>query len=175
MAKGTRPRGTLAERFWPKVDRNGPVPIHAPELGPCWLWTGYRLPWGYGQIGEGPAGGRHLYAHRVAWELTYGPIPDGVLALHRCDNPPCVNPNHLFLGTNRDNTADMDNKARRGDHHPVGSLNGRAVLTPETAREVRRLHAMGASYGRLAVSFGVGKSTISRVIHGESWPDEQET
>ena len=164
QSTGARPRGTLAERFWPKVDRSG-----GPDA--CWPWTAFRLPWGYGQIGEGPAGGRHLYAHRVAWELTNGPIPAGLLALHRCDNPPCCNPAHLFLGTNRDNTADMDQKGRRGEHHPVGSLNGRAVLTLEMAAEIRRLHEMGVPYSQLVRRFGVGKSTISRVVRGENWTE----
>lgn len=164
MAK-SKPRGTLAERFSAKVDTSG-----GPEA--CSPWTGYRLPGGYGQIGEGPAGGRKLYAHRVAWELTHGPIPDGQLALHRCDNPPCCNPRHLFLGTSRDNTADMDQKGRRVAPHLHGSANGRAVLTPDTAAEIRRLHAQGVGYWRLARMFGVGRSTIARVVRGEAWTEE---
>ncbi len=164
MAK-SKPRGTLAERFWAKVDQSG-----GPDA--CWPWTGYRLPGGYGQIGEGPAGGRKLYAHRVAYELVNGPLPEGVLALHRCDNPPCCNPAHLFPGTNQDNTADMDRKGRRGEHHPVGSLNGRAVLTSPAVQEIRQLHAQGIGYRRLAQMFGVGMSTIARVVRGESWTEE---
>ena len=170
MAKGTRPRGTLAERFWPKVDRSG-----GPDA--CWPWTANRLPTGYGQIAARRADGtwrRGYGAHRVSYELNVGPIPDGHSVCHTCDNPPCVNPAHLFTAPPAVNTADMDSKGRRGDHHPSGALNGRAVLTEEAAQEIRHLHAAGVGYRRLATSFGVGKSTISRVIRGESWRSGQE-
>lgn len=105
----------LADRFWEKVNKDGPVPAHCPELGPCWLWTASTNKAGYGKIGSGAGGPAEqtLLAPRVAWELTNDPIPAGLLALHHCDNPPCVNPAHLFLGTSRDNTQDMIAKGRR--------------------------------------------------------------
>jgi HNH endonuclease len=97
------PPRTLAERFWAKVDRSA---------GPdgCWPWTGARFWFGHGAI---KIDGRPWGAHRIAWELTNGPIPDGLQANHRCDNPPCCNPAHLFLGTQLDNVRDMDAKGRR--------------------------------------------------------------
>ena len=93
-------RETLAARFWSKVDRD--------ETG-CWTWLGAKTALKYGQI---ELDGRSIYAHRVSWELANGPIPSGLQVLHRCDNPPCVRPDHLFLGTQRDNITDMANKGR---------------------------------------------------------------
>lgn len=92
-------------------------PAHVPGIGPCLEWQGARLR-GYGRVRRA---GRMQYAHRVAWEEVNGPIPDGLLVLHRCDNPPCVRPEHLFLGTDADNARDKAEKGRgnspRGDAH----------------------------------------------------------
>lgn len=87
------------DRFWPKVEKGDG----------CWEWQAHRNPEGYGVIGidRVPVG-----AHRVAWELTYGPIPEGIYVCHHCDNPPCVRPDHLFLGTNSDNIIDAMSKHR---------------------------------------------------------------
>ena len=104
----------LAERFWPKVDVRGP--------DECWPWraTQWR---GYGKIGIGGATGTDVRAHRVSWEIHNGPIPAGMLVCHRCDAPSCVNPAHLFLGTQRDNMADMLAKGRHA--HAGGRKKGK--------------------------------------------------
>lgn len=95
---------TRADRFWSKVDTSD-------GLFGCWIWTASRFTkrGGYGQFHEWP---KVRYAHRVAWELTHGPIPDGMVVMHACDNPPCVNPQHLSLGTIADNAQDMVAKGR---------------------------------------------------------------
>ena len=99
--------GSPTERFWAKVDKNGPV---HPTLGtPCWLWTAGLQGAGYGQFHPSPS--VKVLAHRYAWELDSGAPPQDNI-LHRCDNPPCVNPNHLFEGTQTENMKDMVEKGR---------------------------------------------------------------
>lgn len=96
------PKGVpVADRFWAKVDKDGPVPVHRPDLGPCWVWTAGRFDSGYGAFGIG--GGKLLRAHRYAYEQVVGPIPAGLVLDHLCRNHPCVNPAHLEPVTDQEN------------------------------------------------------------------------
>lgn len=102
--KGKRPR-PVADRFWERVE--------VADSDECWEWQGSCFPKGYGQMWVGPKGsGTMCRTHRLSWWMHRGPIPDGLKILHHCDNPPCVNPSHLFLGTNDDNMEDMVSKGR---------------------------------------------------------------
>lgn len=143
----------LAERFWPKVDK-------ASGENSCWLWKACRVPKGYGKVSIATSVSR--YAHIVAWELTKGEIPFGKCVLHSCDNPPCVNPAHLFLGTRADNNADMLAKGR----HARGERQGHAKLS---AADVLAIRASSEMQANLARRYRVCDATISMIIAGKRW------
>jgi len=158
-------RPTFEQRFWEKVEKNGPVPTHRPELGPCWIWTAATSEHGYGVMRpEGQRSGPTSKAHRVSVALD-GRDPEGVCVLHRCDNPPCVNPAHLMLGTKADNTQDMLAKLRG----LAGERNGHAKLTGEQASEIRRRRLAGEAQKVLAAEFGVSGATVTRIANREGW------
>lgn len=164
--KGLHPTRPLAERFWPKVDRNGPIPTACPELGPCWLWTAAVDEHGYGKLSGGGHDGRMLRAHRVSYELRFGPVPPELRVLHRCDNPPCVNPDHLFTGTMAANAADMVARGRSAS----GERHSQAKLTADQVEEIRRLVAEGQlSQEAIGARFGVRGPAISRIATGKRW------
>lgn len=143
---------SLCDRFWLKVEKT--------EDG-CWLWKGTRNVQGYGKISQG---GQHKGAHRIAWELTFGPIPEGMNVLHHCDNPPCVNPTHLFLGTDSENTNDCISKGRFNP--PKGEAQWRAKLTVDQVREIRK---SGLGYKKLGKLYGVTPSCIQSVRKNKTW------
>lgn len=143
------------KRFWGKVDMSGE----------CWLWTASRLPEGYGQF---TFHRRTFRAHRFSYELHFGPIPEDMLICHHCDNPPCVNPDHLFLGTDADNAADRKKKNRAASIK--GVKNGRAKLTESQVLEIRRLYIPGKITQRqIGNMFGIHNSIVSDIVRGEYW------
>ena len=153
-------------RFWAKVDKDGPVPAHLPEAGNCWTWTRYVTPAGYGQFTISK--GQFRLAHTVSYALTNGPIPPGMHICHRCDNPPCARPDHLFMGTPRDNALDMFAKGRQGPRHP-GSERANARLSED---DIRAIRSTSYYYGRtqhLARCYGVSGTTIRRILTGQKW------
>ncbi len=147
----------LAVRFWSKVNK----------AGACWLWVACTDGHGYGTIS---VKNRPVKAHRVAWELTYGPIPGRLWVLHKCDNPPCCNPAHLFLGTAVDNSADMVSKGR-GRYTPgEGESNGKAKLTNEIVRSIRAEYAAGGiTQMQLSAKYNVTQAQISLIVLRKEW------
>lgn len=187
-------RRPVAERFWEKIDRNGPVPAHCPELGPCWIWLGARMPDGRGQFHYE---GRTEYAATVAYILMYGPPPpETPWVLHRCDGGTlcCVRPDHLFAGTHAANMADMSAKGRhaagnwmeakpervargprhgskthpetisKGEHRPAAKLTEAIVIEARA-----RYAAGGVTMKELADWAGVTLSVMHRAIRRETW------
>lgn len=156
---------TAVERFWSYVRRG-------PE---CWVWTGQRNAKGYGQFHIGSATERkNTFAHRFSWKLHNGAIPDETpCVLHKCDNPPCVNPDHLFLGTKADNNRDMRDKGRagvvpeakriRGEAHPDHKLSQAYVVT------ILQQLADGSGTSDVARRYGVHVATIDGIKHGRTW------
>jgi hypothetical protein len=146
----------------------------------CWTWNGSVSNTGYGRIGVCPG---RKQVHRLSWELFHGKIPDGLHVLHKCDNPLCVNPDHLFLGTQMDNNLDRTLKGRTasGDsngmrRHPErvsrGERNGRAKITEEIVLEIRRLYVKGSRvYGQasLARKFGLSQPYVGDIVNRLKW------
>lgn len=164
---GIAPR-SLADRLWSRCIRQ--------ENG-CLEWTGGTNRAGYGQIGRPGVRQRKMATHRAAWEVTHGPIPEGMNVLHRCDNPPCCDPAHLFLGTLSDNSRDCYAKGRRRvvrEGGRSGEAHHAAKLTTAQVAEIRRRYVRrrpggvppGCSQRELAAEFGVNPTAISRVVSG---------
>jgi hypothetical protein len=151
---------SVEERFWSKVQKTGD----------CWLWNAAirSKDCGYGAFRFQRQGRwTQASAHRVAWELTHGAIPEGQCVLHRCDNKRCCNPAHLFLGTNSDNTQDM---LAKGRHNAArGSDSGPAKLCEDDIRYIRFLCGTGQKQDQIGRRFGVSQQTISRIHRRLDW------
>jgi hypothetical protein len=143
----------LAPRFWSKVERRGP--------DDCWGWKA-SLMRGYPQFWKD---GSQRRASRVIWEMENGPIPAGMFVCHSCDNPACVNPNHLFLGTPRENSADMVEKGRSAKGEKVGN----ARFTENDVRQIRTMWDAGHGCIELARLYSVPKCTISAITTRRNW------
>ena len=156
----------MMRRFWEKVMKSSG----------CWIWKGAHNQEGYGSIGIGSRtdGTRRLIkAHRMCWYLTYGVIPVGMCVLHRCDNPTCVNPDHLFLGTHADNMRDKKIKGRAktgpllfGEAHP------RSRLHAEDVHKIRKMSSEeGLSQSQIGKLFGVSQTHVGRILRKQRWRD----
>lgn len=171
-------RDEYVRRFWSKVDKNGTVPTHRPELGQCWLWTAGCIRGGYGSFRWFKV---HTKAHRLAYELTHGPIPDHMLACHACDVRNCCNPAHIWLGSTQQNTADMVAKNRQAtgdavcmrkypEKRPRGTRNANARLSEEQVRAIRSRHLdRGETQTALAREFDIHQTCVSALVRGHTW------
>jgi hypothetical protein len=148
------------ERFWEKV----------VQSDGCWEWTAARTSAGYGEFAV--ATGQMIYAHRFMWTLHFGPIPEGMFICHHCDNPPCVRPDHLFIGAASDNHADMRHKGR-GSNPPTGKgeANHAARLTSSQALDILTRLEQGETQTSLAREYNVHLSTVHLIKNRRNWTD----
>lgn len=157
----------LEKRFWSRVEKTDS----------CWLWRGQLSSAGYGKIGSGGANSVNILSHRLSWEYANGSIPDGLCVLHKCDNPPCVNPDHLFLGTMTDNMADKVSKNRQ----QKGETSGSNLLTDDQVRAIRHRYANRKLVNKrtakgdpdaitaIAADYGVHFVTIFDLVKRKTW------
>jgi len=158
ILSGTKPRGTPEERFWRFVDKK--------LDSECWNWTGHKAS-NYGSFSIGARSLGNVLAHRFSWSMHNNKeIPKGMVVMHSCDNPLCVNPSHLSVGTPMENTHDMLKKGRHTYIAHVGEKNGKSVLNEKIVREIRQSNMNHAELGRL---YGVATSTIRGVRSGRTW------
>lgn len=159
-----------ATRFWSFVNKDGPVPAHS-ALGPCWVWTGCtKKGWPYGRFSVQREDGKHylLIASRFAYELHHGTDPGEMFVCHHCDNPQCVRPDHLFLGTALDNNHDSMRKNR--SRASRGESQWLAKLTDEKVREILATHIPGVTTASdFTAKYGVTRNAIQRVLNGQGW------
>jgi hypothetical protein len=153
------------KNFWKYVSQSSP--------DSCWEWKGARNKLGYGILGR-HADGKHTHwlAHRFHWHNEIGPIPEGMCVLHKCDNPPCVNLDHLFLGTRIDNSNDKVSKGRQ--FISAGVKNGRARLTEKDIPQIRILIGLGYKDNYIANLYNVADATIWQIRKGNNWKHVEE-
>ena len=163
----------LAKKFWLWVDKRGE--------DQCWVWTGRLTRDGYGEIDVHGMTRHSMLAHRAAWIVCSGTIPDGLLVCHKCDNRPCCNPRHLFLGTHQDNSRDMVEKGRspRGEksgwrlhpeRFPVGSEVYNAKLSEDQVTAMRKDFSLdGVQIKTIAAKYGISHQHAGDIVHGKKW------
>lgn len=163
-------------RFWSMVDKNGPEPENAQELGRCWIWIGKSINRGYGAMYVSE---RNIGSHRVSYLINYGVDPLKLCVCHRCDNRMCVNPEHLFLGTTQENTADRHRKGRSAsgagngrvlhpDSYPVGTEHKMSKVNDDIIRTIRD-HQGKLTSRQTAAIFGLEKTQVLRIWRRKCW------
>ena len=158
------PTRLLADMFWNRV-----LIPHGATDGDCWEWIGGKSDSGYGILLSGlPSQRRPVRAHRLAWELHYGPIPPGLCVCHTCDCPGCVNPSHLFIGSHADNMADM--KAKGRGRSSTGEASPRAKLKQIDVDRIRALFSSGLRIYEIARIEGLRDSYVHKIVKRRTWP-----
>lgn len=145
----------IEEKFWSRVKKTKS----------CWNWTAGKFTGGYGCMPIPIK--KSVCAHRFSWEIHNGPIPKGFFVCHKCDNPSCVRPDHLFLGTPKDNMVDKAKKGRQ--YRPTGLLHHAAKINEVDVREIRRLRKEGISYQEIMKIYGLCKSAICNIANRKRW------
>ena len=149
---------SLLKRFWEKVDQRGP--------DECWEWVAGKDNANYGIL---RVGGRNHGASRISWEIHFGPIPEGLFVCHSCDNPPCVNPRHLWTGTNEDNIRDRHRKGRSSGGRQSGETNPQAKLTSTDVKRIRLEAASGRKQVDIAQEYQISQQQVSKIVLLERW------
>lgn len=162
----------MPKKLGDKYDRWNIELARMDKVDGCWIWKGTRAPNGYGRffVGRFDHQVRWMPAHRFSWDYHHGPIPLGLCVCHTCDQKLCINPAHLFIGTHGENMRDRNEKRRqaRGEGHGV------AKLDDLTVQWIRSQHRSGRGHKRIARDLGVNKSTVARVLKGETWKHVKE-
>lgn len=164
------------DRFWSYVNKSGPTVEYVGT--PCWVWTKTKDKNGYGRFSL--ESNRYERAHRLSFKMAFGDFVDGLMILHKCDNPSCVRPDHLFAGTAKDNAIDAAAKGRvaTGDRNgsrkhierrPRGEAHGLHKLTDEQVEEIVRCYDSGETIRSLSRRFGVSRTPITRIVRREAW------
>lgn len=151
-------RPTMAERFWSKVDKTAG---YGPN-GDCWVWTAHKDAFGYGSFNRRGYSGRT--AHRASYELNTGPIPEGMVIRHKCDNPSCVRPDHLDIGTHQDNSDDQVSRGRQ--RAPRGTKHHSNRLTEDQARAI---HGDQRCEKEIAAEYGVTTAAVWLIRNERNW------
>lgn len=154
---GPKERLPLEDRFWKKVNKTDS----------CWLWSGGKIETGYGVIGAGGKGGKQLFAHRYSYELHKGKIPENMVVMHTCDNPSCVNPEHLLVGTYKDNTQDALKKGRLKTVFCKGSKNVMSKLKEDDVRFIKQHPEIRGK--DIAARFNISAQTVCDIRKGRLW------
>lgn len=151
------------DRFWSYIDKKSD--------DECWEWTSYKR----GNYGLFYLNGKSVSAHRLSWFLDNGPIPEfgsngkRICVLHRCDNPPCINPHHLFIGTDKENSEDRDQKGRRVPFRPVGKLNGNATVSQSIVKKEEDLLKNGLKSVVIAGELGISEALVENIKYKRHW------
>ena len=149
----------LEPRLFSQIEVSG-------HRGSCWLWNGVKDDHGYGKMS---LNGHEERVHRIMYKLVNGEIPNGLFVLHRCDTPACVNPDHLFVGTQKDNMQDCIKKGRFNAKGPTAEQSGTAKLTQREVNHIRFFYDMGATQTEIAEEYEVSISTISLIVRERTW------